>query len=1129
LLSFIHTDPETLSSDFRIVGVSATMPNVGDIAAFLNASDAFVFDDSYRPVPLTIHVAVCGDAGKNQFLFNKNLNQRVPGVIRQFSKGKPSIIFCHTKKESEALASELSNNSNLGFSINNPKLASQTSVIALQRCLLRGVAYHNAGLDILDRKLVERAFLEGQIKCLCATSTLSVGVNLPAHLVVIKGTSAWRGSEVRYVEVDKGSLLQMIGRAGRAGFDTSGTAVIMTESKYEKKYKELGNNLDCIQSQLPPKLVQVLNHEISLKVITNFHSAKNWLATTFLFQQIKENPSNFGISQHEDMSFILSKICDAELKKLEDAGFIHVCQNSGDISPLIACDIMNQHLVEFSSMKAIMELPFLVNFEHLLQAICRFQGIQKPVRRSEKKILNEVHKNLKYKLESTSKIRIQEPHQKAFVLLQAAIGQHYFEDFTLRQEMSSNLEFATRILAAAEEYSIYGSKNGQVALQCLKLRRCLAVSLWGPSDGVLNQLRGVGQATTQKLRSHNISSFLDVINTTDEIIDKSTGRSGNFGVELRKAAIAILEKSLKLSAQISEKGWVSCQLIKNPFISTHQEFKNTQESVAVRYTLIAFTDEPNGCLFFQPNVEGSGEMNFRCPESFGQISIHLISSLVGLDDAVIIKGDKERNQLQLKHKPIENIAACTKNIPDKQPATKPKRLSDPIESYFSRSKRKKEQNKTNPGPLNLEVTVVTPLNNHTSNSLSSHQASSSITKKVSPFVCENIEKKDHKSADNHSDISPFKALKHYEIVEYPCQESNDELHIEEVSPQQQFSTVKGISDSRTEPCDGCIPGEKSISTFNTLKNHLQSRSKTTHSWPKQKREQRAMQGSVFKRKHDNPFQSFQYDPNEAEKNLDMMTKENSMQGKFRGILPQEVFSKMEPKRNYGVKRPIRIRSKKGQSCSNSYRFESHAIPAHTLLRLKAEEQQRYAYDCFLSTQNHMYPQLLQESQHSQYPLFSPTTFINSSQNEIPHYHGMRDNLAPPEPLPFAHEQMNRDKTIQRWPSSGPLPLSEDVCQLRPSYQQSLNNLAAGQNFWMPQNETEYFGSIQGDYIDSQDSLVSRFNSFNSNEAQNGLHGHLSYSFPRPKKHDAKRSYASHYTDATSANEFIFDEAFNKAF
>jgi replicative superfamily II helicase len=43
------------------------------------------------------------------------------------------------------------------------------------------------GLSFDDRATVEAFFLQGHLKILCATSTLAHGVNLPAHLVVIKG------------------------------------------------------------------------------------------------------------------------------------------------------------------------------------------------------------------------------------------------------------------------------------------------------------------------------------------------------------------------------------------------------------------------------------------------------------------------------------------------------------------------------------------------------------------------------------------------------------------------------------------------------------------------------------------------------------------------------------------------------------------------------------------------------------------------------------------------------------------------------------------------------------------------------------------------------------------------------
>jgi len=48
---------------------------------------------------------------------------------------------------------------------------------------------------------------------LVSTSTLAMGVNLPAHLVVIKSTQLYvMGS---YQEYSETQILQMIGRAGR--------------------------------------------------------------------------------------------------------------------------------------------------------------------------------------------------------------------------------------------------------------------------------------------------------------------------------------------------------------------------------------------------------------------------------------------------------------------------------------------------------------------------------------------------------------------------------------------------------------------------------------------------------------------------------------------------------------------------------------------------------------------------------------------------------------------------------------------------------------------------------------------------------------------------------------------------
>jgi replicative superfamily II helicase len=66
---------------------------------------------------------------------------------------------------------------------------------------------------------------------LCTTSTLAQGVNLPAHLVILKGTRRWtheKGEVPGNREYDRSTILQMIGRAGRPQFDDEGIAILMT-------------------------------------------------------------------------------------------------------------------------------------------------------------------------------------------------------------------------------------------------------------------------------------------------------------------------------------------------------------------------------------------------------------------------------------------------------------------------------------------------------------------------------------------------------------------------------------------------------------------------------------------------------------------------------------------------------------------------------------------------------------------------------------------------------------------------------------------------------------------------------------------------------------------------------------
>ena len=122
-----------------------------------------------------------------------------------------------------------------------------------------------------------------------------MGVNLPAHLVIIKGTRVWRGNGKGTVDIETSDLLQMMGRAGRPGFDTSGVAVILTDEASKQKYEVLkSRGLDIIESQLLKKLTEAINTEISQKIILDVSSAINWLKSTFLFVRFSKNPGYYS-------------------------------------------------------------------------------------------------------------------------------------------------------------------------------------------------------------------------------------------------------------------------------------------------------------------------------------------------------------------------------------------------------------------------------------------------------------------------------------------------------------------------------------------------------------------------------------------------------------------------------------------------------------------------------------------------------------------------------------------------------------------------------------------------------------------------------------------------------------------
>jgi ATP-dependent DNA helicase HFM1/MER3 len=90
---FYNAGPISL---LRILALSATVSNMDDIAKWLD-SKCFEFGDSYRPVPLQLYVFGYQKT-QSDFLFDNSLSYKICDLIISYSSGKPSMIFCSSRK-----------------------------------------------------------------------------------------------------------------------------------------------------------------------------------------------------------------------------------------------------------------------------------------------------------------------------------------------------------------------------------------------------------------------------------------------------------------------------------------------------------------------------------------------------------------------------------------------------------------------------------------------------------------------------------------------------------------------------------------------------------------------------------------------------------------------------------------------------------------------------------------------------------------------------------------------------------------------------------------------------------------------------------------------------------------------
>lgn len=227
----------------KIIGLSATMPNVRNLADWLQGT---FYQSSWRQVPLEKRIV--------RFKAAKDKPEMLLEEVRRcINAGGQSLVFCNSRSRVQGLMEYLKEN---GINAD---------------C-------HHAGLLPEERSKTENEFRSKAIQVLVSTSTLEMGLNLPARQVVIYDSYSYTDNGFSALPV--WSFMQRAGRAGRPGLDPSGEIVLMLPKWESGANRYLEDECEPVFSQLTnPK---TMTEQILIDVHSGFSRTRRELQEGFL-------------------------------------------------------------------------------------------------------------------------------------------------------------------------------------------------------------------------------------------------------------------------------------------------------------------------------------------------------------------------------------------------------------------------------------------------------------------------------------------------------------------------------------------------------------------------------------------------------------------------------------------------------------------------------------------------------------------------------------------------------------------------------------------------------------------------------------------------------------------------------
>ncbi|MCP9260699.1 Activating signal cointegrator 1 complex subunit 3 [Dirofilaria immitis] len=417
----------------RVIGLSTALANAGDVAEWLGIADAglFNFRPNVRPVPIEVHIA--GFSGQHYCPRMALMNRPAFKAIKSYSPCKPTLIFVASRRQTRltalAFVSQLvtDDDPRQWLHMDMEELEQLIATIKdenLKLTLPFGVGMHHAGLQKHEKDIVERLYVEKKIQVMVATATLAWGINMPAHLVIIKGTEYYDGKTHKYIDFPVTDVLQMIGRAGRPQFDDSAVAIIYVQDVKKNFYKRFLYEPFPVESSLLTALPNHVNAEIYAGTISSQQHIMEYIANTYLYRRLFANPGYYGIVDMtpEALTHFLVEITDNCVEELLLSSCITIDEEeqlliSAPLGTIASIYYLNHKTVRFFANS----LTPTATLEELMKVLADCPEYDEiPVRHNEDQINAQLQQIMPLKLPANA--AMDSSHTKAFLLLEAHLS-----------------------------------------------------------------------------------------------------------------------------------------------------------------------------------------------------------------------------------------------------------------------------------------------------------------------------------------------------------------------------------------------------------------------------------------------------------------------------------------------------------------------------------------------------------------------------------------------------------------------------------------------------------------------------------------------------------------------------------